>query len=68
MYPQNKLVNVDIRTQPPTCMQPPMNMHTPEYGACLQKQQPLSYMGMQQLVYTGVITSYIGNQTKYLIA
>ena len=28
---------VDIRTQPPTCMQPPMNMHIPEYGVCLQK-------------------------------
>ena len=30
-------LGMDIRTQPPTCMQPPMNMHKPEYGACLWK-------------------------------
>ena len=35
--------------------------------AC-RKQQPLSYIGLQQLVYTGDITSYMSNQTKYLIA
>ena len=49
-------LGMDKRTQPPTCMQPPMNMHMPEYGACLRKQQPLSYIGMQLLVYTGDIT------------
>ena len=30
-------LGMDICTQPPTCMQPPMNMHMPEYGACLWK-------------------------------
>ena len=30
-------LGMDMHTQPPTCMQPPMNIHMPEYGACLQK-------------------------------